>query len=314
MLVDVRHRHRGQVGLFAHSGAEAGHEHGVGAEVVEEVARRPRRARCPRCRPAPPRSVARTRREWSGRCQRGGGAGRRGRGPLSDSDRRVLVDVRHRHRRQVGPLAHPGAEAGHQHRVGAEVVEEVARRPRRGRCPRCRPAPPRRVARSRRSGQRCQAGRQSGRRRRGPLPDSESWGAGRCPASTPTAGRAACALGRRSGPSAWSRRRGRRRSGSSTDTCSVPTMSASTSAKSRSQSAEVARVSAGSAVRTLWEFPIRWTPWTRNRSGCCRRTEVRGRHSSTAWTARDVHRARHRRTGIRALVRRDGPRVPRGRR
>src|SRR4051812_46378279 len=70
---------------------------------------------------------------------------------------------------------------------------------------------------------------------------------------------------------------------SSTDTCSVPTMSASTSAKSRSESAEVA--TAGSAVRTLWEFPIRWTPWTRNRSGCCRRAEVRERHSSTAWTA-----------------------------
>jgi hypothetical protein len=42
------------------------------------------------------------------------------------SDRRLLVDVRHRHRREVVPFAHPRAEPGHQHGVGAEVVEEVA--------------------------------------------------------------------------------------------------------------------------------------------------------------------------------------------
>ena len=46
--------------------------------------------------------------------------------PGQASDRRVPVDILHRHGRQVGPLPGPRAEVGHHHRVGAEVVEEVA--------------------------------------------------------------------------------------------------------------------------------------------------------------------------------------------
>jgi hypothetical protein len=42
------------------------------------------------------------------------------------SDRGMPVDVPHRHRRQVGPLAHTGAEVRHHQRVDAQVVEEVA--------------------------------------------------------------------------------------------------------------------------------------------------------------------------------------------
>ena len=101
---------------------------------------------------AGPASAAR----WSGRSRRlrvdaGLAAGVRvgGEGCGEAADGGVLVDVLHRHRGQVGALAHPGAEAGHQHRVGAEVVEEVGCRPTRARCPRCRPAPPRRPARTR---------------------------------------------------------------------------------------------------------------------------------------------------------------------
>ena len=41
------------------------------------------------------------------------------------ADRRVPVDVLDRHRRQVVPLAHPGAEPRHHHRVRTQVVEEV---------------------------------------------------------------------------------------------------------------------------------------------------------------------------------------------
>ena len=66
------------------------------------------------------------------RLRRGGG-GRRGRRGCSGHERRhkardrgVLVDVFHRYRRDVGPLADPRAEPRHHHRVGTEVVEEVA--------------------------------------------------------------------------------------------------------------------------------------------------------------------------------------------
>ena len=41
-------------------------------------------------------------------------------------DRRVLVDVFDRHRRQIRPLSNPGAEPGHHHRVRTKIIEEVA--------------------------------------------------------------------------------------------------------------------------------------------------------------------------------------------
>ena len=50
--------------------------------------------------------------------------GRTGHGECRD--RRRAVDVLDRDVRQVGPLAHARAEPGHDQRVGAEVVEEVA--------------------------------------------------------------------------------------------------------------------------------------------------------------------------------------------
>ena len=79
-----------------------------------------RRGRTAACRPvSPPRSAP------------GPTLGRRSEAAASSaagqaSDRRVPVDLLHRHRRQVGPLPDPCAEVGHHHRVGAEVVEEVA--------------------------------------------------------------------------------------------------------------------------------------------------------------------------------------------
>ena len=91
----------------------------------------------------------------------------------------------------------------------------------------------------------CQPEQRSGRRRRGRWRGCGSSGAGRCPASTPTAGPSR--LRTRAQKRAMSIESAPRSSKkwSSTDTCSVPTMSASTSAKRRSQSAgAVAVVSA----------------------------------------------------------------------
>ena len=118
VLVDVLHRHRRQVGPLPHPGAELGHHQRVGAQVVEEV----------RCRPAPldphdagqhlgerPLERAAVAGHWAGRPAAPPPGGYRG----------VLVDVLHRHRRQVVPLPHPGAELGHHQRVGTQVVEEV---------------------------------------------------------------------------------------------------------------------------------------------------------------------------------------------
>ena len=115
VLVDVLHRHRGQVVALADAGAELGHDHRVGAQVVEEVAvdRAPAR---PAGRSASTSANALAGRRLGRRRERGGQA----------ADRRVLVDVLHRHRRQVVALADAGAELGHDHRVGAQVVEEVA--------------------------------------------------------------------------------------------------------------------------------------------------------------------------------------------
>lgn len=72
------------------------------------------------------RGAARRRRRLGGsrgsRCD-GRGLGERRR---QSADRRVAVDVPHRHRRQVVPLPDPGAELRHDQGVGAQVVEEVA--------------------------------------------------------------------------------------------------------------------------------------------------------------------------------------------
>ncbi len=125
VLVDVRHRHRRQVGPLAHPRAETGHQHRVGTEVIEEVAvdRHVLGAH----------DIGQHLREESLAFGESGqivsrisGQDVAGEGRCKAPDRRVLVDVRHRHRRQVGPLAHPRAETGHQHRVGTEVIEEVA--------------------------------------------------------------------------------------------------------------------------------------------------------------------------------------------
>ena len=117
----------------------------------------------------------------------------------------------YRHRRQVVPLADPRAEPGHHHRVGTQVVEEVAV-DRHALDAQDLGEHLGEVARTRREWPVFQpgSGRTSGR---GPLQDSDSSGAGRCPASTPTAGRAAYAPARRIGPSASSRHPGHRRNG-----------------------------------------------------------------------------------------------------
>ena len=101
------------------------------------------------------------------------------------ADRGVRVDVLHRHRRQVGALAHAGAELRHDHRVGAELVEEV----RVGRHPvdaaRCRPAPRQAAVAS----VRAPGAAVGGAGRRGARRQAAIVGAGRRPSSTPTAGR-----------------------------------------------------------------------------------------------------------------------------
>src|SRR5829696_7156193 len=38
----------------------------------------------------------------------------------------MLVNILYRYRRQLWPLSDPGAELGHHHRVGAQIVKEVA--------------------------------------------------------------------------------------------------------------------------------------------------------------------------------------------
>jgi hypothetical protein len=119
------HRHRRQVVPLADPRAEAGHQHRIGTEVVEEVA-------VSRHMPGA-RDIGQHLSEQplalgdsgliAGRIS---GHDIVGKGLGKAPDRRVLVDVLHRHRRQVVPLADPRAEAGHQHRIGTEVVEEVA--------------------------------------------------------------------------------------------------------------------------------------------------------------------------------------------
>ena len=151
VLVDVLHRHRRQVVTFAHPGAETGHQHRVGAEVVEEVGCRPTRARRPRCRPAPPRTAARIRR--SGQiASRTRGRDVAGQGGCKAPDRRVLVDVLHRHRRQVRRACAPARRSGPSASSRRRGRRRSCCRPTRARCPRCRPAPPRTAARIRRSG------------------------------------------------------------------------------------------------------------------------------------------------------------------
>ena len=112
VAVDVLDRDRRQVVTFADPSAEAGHEHGVRAQVVEEVGvgRRLFDAHHlgQHLGERPLQGVR-------GRCKRRRQA----------RDRGVLVDVLDRDRRQVVTFADPSAEAGHEHGVRAQVVEEV---------------------------------------------------------------------------------------------------------------------------------------------------------------------------------------------
>ena len=48
-------------------------------------------------------------------------AQRRGQG----SDGGVLVDVLHRHRRQIRPLPHPGTELRHHQGISTQIIEEM---------------------------------------------------------------------------------------------------------------------------------------------------------------------------------------------
>ena len=255
VLVDVLHRHRRQVGALAHPRAEAGHQHRVGTEVVEEVVvdrhvlgahdAGQHLRELPLAGGRSGRLASRTR-----------GRDVAGQGGCKAADRRVLVDVLHRHRRQVRALAHPRAEPGHQHRVGTQVVEEVVCRPTRARCPRCRPAPPRTAARMRPKWSDRQPDPRSRRRRPGRLQGSGSSGAGRRPASTPTAGPRACAPARRTGPSASSRHPRSSKKLLSTDTCSVPTMPASTSANCPLAGGRSCRIAQPDQRSGRWEgFP-----------------------------------------------------------
>ena len=68
------------------------------------------------------------RRDWRpGHSGRGVGQGRRvGEGRGQAADRRMPVDVLHRYRRQIPAFPDPGAEMGHDQRVGAQLIEEVA--------------------------------------------------------------------------------------------------------------------------------------------------------------------------------------------
>ncbi len=130
MPVDILDRHRRQVVPLANPGAEPRHHHRVRTQVVEEV--------------RVDRHLLHTQhvREHLGerlgdRLGAVGALGGRSRGGGDDgfrggcqragqaADRRVPVDVLDRHRRQVVPLANPGAEPRHHHRVRTQVVEEV---------------------------------------------------------------------------------------------------------------------------------------------------------------------------------------------
>ena len=119
--VDVGHSHGRQAGVLAHLRAEARHQQRVGAEIVEEVGlgRHGLQAQdLAQDRPEPGVDV---------RCSRAL-VRRRGQRRRQGRERRVLVDVLHRHRRQLWVLTDLGAEAGHEQRVGAEIVEEVRAR------------------------------------------------------------------------------------------------------------------------------------------------------------------------------------------
>ena len=128
MPVDILDRHRRQVVPLANPGAEPRHHHRVRTQVVEEV--------------RVGRHLLHTQhaREHLGERlsnRLGGRLGGRSRGGGDDSfrggcqcagqadDRRMPVDILDRHRRQVVPLANPGAEPRHHHRVRTQVVEEV---------------------------------------------------------------------------------------------------------------------------------------------------------------------------------------------
>ena len=154
------------------------------------------------------RRAAEDHRQGAGARAGGSGRGRRhgdGRPRFGRSSRRseggrqarqggVGVDVGHGDGRQAGVLAHLGAEARHQQRVGAEIVEEVgARAPR---SPGSGPRPG-----SSRAGLGCPLLPRPGPTT-GPTPSSRprASGSGRCPASPPTAAVGACGPWRRSGP------------------------------------------------------------------------------------------------------------------